>query len=113
MLSVIDVLKTLKSKLSVKKAAMSQNLCCQESDFQKILLFQFFFQNLLKLHGMFSRKSFPLREKKNSNHVGSHHAEGFQDSFMYKEDRYAKTIYTRDESPCTFLYFIYLKVSDL
>ena len=40
--------------------------------------------------------------QKNSNHVGSHHVEGFQDCFMYKEDRYAKTIDTRDESPCIF-----------
>ena len=40
--------------------------------------------------------------QKNSNHVGSHHVEGFQDYFLYKEDRYAKTIDTRDESPCTF-----------
>ena len=31
----------------------------------------------------------------------SHHVEGFQDYFLYKEDRYAKTIDTRDESPCT------------
>ena len=36
----------------------------------------------------------------NSTHVGSHQVEGFQDCFMYKEDRHAKTIYTRDESPC-------------
>ena len=39
--------------------------------------------------------------QKNSNHVVSHHFEGFQDCFMYKEDRYAKTIDTSDESPCT------------
>ena len=37
----------------------------------------------------------------NSTHVGSHLVEGFQECFMYKEDRYAKTIDTRDESPCT------------
>ena len=41
--------------------------------------------------------------QKNSNHVGSHHVEGFQDCFMYKEDRYAKTIDTSDESPCTMV----------
>ena len=40
--------------------------------------------------------------QKNSNHVGSHHVEGFQDYFLYKEDRYAKTIDTRDESPCRY-----------
>ena len=39
--------------------------------------------------------------QKNSNHVGSYHVEGFQDYFLYKEDRYAKTIDTSDESPCT------------
>ena len=38
--------------------------------------------------------------QKNSNHVGYHHIEGFQDCFIFKEDRYAKTIDTRDESPC-------------
>ena len=38
--------------------------------------------------------------QKNSNHVCSHYVEGFQDYFMNKEDRYAKTIDTRDESPC-------------
>ena len=41
--------------------------------------------------------------QKNSNHVGYHHIEGFQDCFIYKEDRYAKTIDTRDESPCTLV----------
>ena len=35
--------------------------------------------------------------QKNSNHVVSHHVEGFQDCFMYKEDRYAKTINSWDE----------------
>jgi len=30
--------------------------------------------------------------KKNSNYVGSHHAEGFQDCFMYKEDMYTITV---------------------
>ena len=35
--------------------------------------------------------------QKNSNHVGCHHVEGFQDYFLYKEDRYAKTIDTWDE----------------
>ena len=39
----------------------------------------------------------------NSTHVGSHLVEGFQECFMYKEDRYAKTIDTWDESPCTIL----------
>ena len=38
----------------------------------------------------------------NSTHVGSHLVEGFQECFMYKEDRYAKTIDTRDESPCMY-----------
>ena len=37
----------------------------------------------------------------NSTHVGSHHVEGFQEYFIYKEDRSAKTIDTWDESPCT------------
>ena len=36
----------------------------------------------------------------NSTHVGSHLVEGFEECFMYKEDRYAKTIDTQDESPC-------------
>ena len=47
--------------------------------------------------------------QKNSNHVGSHHVEGFQDYFLYKEDRYAKTIDTRDESPCSY-HLIVIKV---
>ena len=38
--------------------------------------------------------------QKNSNHVGYHHIEGFQDCFIYKEDGYAKTIDTSNESPC-------------
>ena len=38
--------------------------------------------------------------QKNSNHVGSHHVEGFQDCSKYREYRYDKTIYTWDESPC-------------
>ena len=37
----------------------------------------------------------------NSTHVGSYHIEGFQECFIYTEDRYAKTIDTWDESPCT------------
>ena len=41
--------------------------------------------------------------QKNSNHVGSHHVEGFQGCLMYKEDRYAKTIDTSDESPCIYI----------
>ena len=40
--------------------------------------------------------------QKNSNHVGSHHVEGFQGCLIYKEDKYPKTIDTSDESPCTF-----------
>ena len=43
--------------------------------------------------------------QKNSNHVGYHHIEGFQDCFIFKEDRYAKTIDTRDESPCITISF--------
>ena len=39
--------------------------------------------------------------QKNSNHVGCHHVEGFQECSMYKADRYAKTIDTWDESPCS------------
>ena len=50
--------------------------------------------------------------QKNSNHVVSHHVEGFQDCFMYKEDRYAKTIDTSDESPCTNGLFLHPGVLD-
>ena len=53
--------------------------------------------------GVISHLPWVNKHETNSDHVGSHHVEGFQDSYMHKEDRYAKTIYTRDESPCIFV----------
>ena len=96
--SIISVQKSSEIKIKFHTGACNHEL---KSDFKKILTFPKISQISSNFMPWYTGVIFHLprvnMHQKISNHVGSHHVEGFQDCSMYKENRYAKTIDTCDE----------------